>query len=282
MSTAPLTTTSYAVLGLLTIRPWSSYELTQQMDRSLGRIWPRATSKLYEEPKKLTARGLARADTEQNGHRTRTVYAITEEGRQALASWLEQPGGGPVIEFEQLLKVFFAECGTRTDTLATLRAAQEWAAARCAESLAIGERYLEGQGPFPERLPELQLTSRFITDWYLLVLQWARWATAIVETWPEDPRQARPHPQVLAESVERARLGSRGNLPIPEPCKVRAPAGSCACVSVRKPAASPPCGRGRFAASPLASGRRVSGAGPGTAGGPGIPPRTESGRRSSR
>ena len=187
------------------------------MDRSLGRIWPRAVSKLYEEPKKLAARGLARASTEQNGQRTRTVYAITEEGRRALAAWLQQPGEGPVIESEQLLKVFFAECGTRTDTLATLRAAQEWAAARCAESLAIGERYLEGQGPFPERLPELQLTSRFITDFYLLVFQWAGWATAIVETWPDSPRQARPDPRVLAETIERARLGSQGNLPAPEP-----------------------------------------------------------------
>ena len=217
MSTAPLTTTSYAVLGLLSIRPWSSYELTQQMDRSLGRIWPRAASKLYEEPKKLTARGLARASTEQNGQRARTIYAITDEGRRALASWLQHPGDGPVIEFEQLLKVFFAECGTRTATLATLRAAQEWAAARCAESIAIGERYLQGQGPFPERLPELELTSRFVTDFYLLVLQWARWATAIAETWPDDPRQARPDLHVLAETVERARLGSQGNLPMPDP-----------------------------------------------------------------
>jgi len=46
MSSPPLTTTSYAVLGLLAVRPWSSYELTQQMDRSLGRVWPRAVSKL--------------------------------------------------------------------------------------------------------------------------------------------------------------------------------------------------------------------------------------------
>jgi len=68
----------------------------RQMDRSLGRIWPRAVSKLYEEPKKLTARGLARASTEQNGQRTRTVYAITDEGRRALAAWLQQPGEGPV------------------------------------------------------------------------------------------------------------------------------------------------------------------------------------------
>jgi PadR family transcriptional regulator AphA len=79
----PLTTTSYAVLGLFSIRPWSSYELTQQMDRSLGRIWPRAVSKLYEEPKKLASHGLARSATQHNGQRTRTVYTITANGRRA-------------------------------------------------------------------------------------------------------------------------------------------------------------------------------------------------------
>ena len=213
MSRGELTTTSYAVLGLLSVKPWSSYELTQQMDRSLGRVWPRAVSKLYEEPKKLVSHGLARASSEQNGRRTRTVYAITNEGRRALAAWLHQPGSGPVIEFEQLLKVFFAENGTRADTLATLQAAQEWAKARCAESLAVGERYAQGDGLFPERLPELQLTSRFVTDFYLLVLDWARWAASIVETWPDDPRQATHDPQLIAETVERARRATRGRQP---------------------------------------------------------------------
>ena len=212
MSRGSLTSTSYAVLGLLSVRPWSSYELTQQMDRSLGRIWPRAASKLYEEPKKLVSHGLASATAEQNGQRTRTVYAITAEGRQALAAWLHQPGDGPVIEFEQLVKVFFADDGTKADTLATLRAAQEWAQARCAESLAVGKAYAEGEGPFPQRLPELQLASRFITDFYLLVLDWARWAAAIVETWPDDPRQATHDPQVIAETVDRARrAATNGN-----------------------------------------------------------------------
>ena len=208
MSTPPLTTTSYAVLGLLAVKPWSSYELTQQMDRSLGRVWPRAVSKLYEEPKKLASHGLAHATTEQNGQRTRTVYTITAQGRRALAEWLRQPGEGPALEFEQLLKVFFAEHGTKADLLATLAAAQAWARARCAESLAVGEQYRTGGGPFPERLPELQLTSRFLTDFYLLVGQWARWATTIVETWPDDPRQAKHDPQVVAEIVRRAAEGA--------------------------------------------------------------------------
>jgi DNA-binding PadR family transcriptional regulator len=209
LSRGSLTSTSYAVLGLLAIKPWSSYELTQQMDRSLGRIWPRAASKLYEEPKKLVSHGLASATAEQNGQRTRTVYAITPEGRQALAAWLHEPGDGPVIEFEQLLKVFFADNGTKAGTLATLQAAQQWAKARCAESLAVGERYAEGDGLFPQRLPELQLASRFVTDFYLLVLDWARWAASIVETWPDDPRRATHDPQVIAETVERARRAAR-------------------------------------------------------------------------
>src|SRR6516165_8481292 len=134
MSTPPLTTTSYAVLGLLSIKSWSSYELTRQMDRSLGRIWPRAVSKLYEEPKKLVDYGYARASIERQGQRSRTVYAITANGRRALASWLHEPGEGPVLEFEQLLKVFFAESGTKEDLLATLSAAEQWGTARCAES----------------------------------------------------------------------------------------------------------------------------------------------------
>jgi DNA-binding PadR family transcriptional regulator len=207
LSRGSLTTTSFAVLGLLSIKPWSSYELTQQMDRSLGRIWPRAVSKLYEEPKKLVDHGLARATVEQHGQRSRTVYTITARGRRALAAWLEEPGEGPVIEFEQLLKVFFAENGTRTNTLNTLHAAQAWARARCAESLAVGENYLDGTGPFPERLPELLLVSRFVTDFYLLVLDWARWASSVVNEWPDDPRQAQLDPDELAETVRRARLG---------------------------------------------------------------------------
>jgi DNA-binding PadR family transcriptional regulator len=208
LSTGALTTTSYAVLGLLSIKSWSSYELTRQMDRSLGRMWPRAASKLYEEPKKLVEHGLARVSADGTGRRPRTVYTITTKGRRALATWLREPGSGPVLEYEQLLKIFFAESGTTADLRATLGAAQEWARARSAESLEIGTAYLAGEGAFPERLPELQLTSRFLTDFYLLVADWARWAAGLVETWPDDPRGAPVDPTVLAETVERAHRGA--------------------------------------------------------------------------
>lgn len=209
MSTVSLTTTSYALLGLLAIQPWSSYELTQQMDRSLGRMWPRAASKLYEEPKKLVAHGLARSSTERVGRRPRTIYTITPKGRRALRAWLGEPAAGPVLEFEQLLKVFFAEQATKADTLATLTAAQQWAQARSAESLAVARQYLAGQGPFPQRAAVLQLTSRFITDFYETVDQWARWASGVVEAWPDDPRRALPDPAEVEETLRRIEATTR-------------------------------------------------------------------------
>jgi hypothetical protein len=161
-------------------------------------------SKLYEEPKKLVAHGLATSTSEANGRRSRTVYTITAKGRRALAGWLAEPGAGPVLEFEQLLQVFFAENGTKADVLRTLAAAQEWARTRCRESVAIGEQYADGTGPFPQRLAELALSSRFLTDFYVLVGEWARWAAGVVETWPDNLGEAPHDPEMIAETLRRA------------------------------------------------------------------------------
>ena len=89
-----MTTTSYAILGLLAIKPWTTHELVQQVNRSLRRLWPRAQSKLYEEPKKLVAHGFARAEEDWVGRRRRTRYTITKRGRKAMAAWLSEPGDG--------------------------------------------------------------------------------------------------------------------------------------------------------------------------------------------
>lgn len=205
MSREPaLTTTSYAILGLLAVRPWSTYELARQMDRSLGRIWPRAQSKIYEEPKKLVRHGLARAERGSVGRRPRTVYAITPEGRDALAAWLHEPSAGPALESEHLLKIFFAESGTTADTLATLRAARAWAAERNQDNLAAARAYASGQGTFPQRAAQTLLVGRFLTDYYRLVAEWADWATTVVEQWPDEPQAAAADLHELAETVRRA------------------------------------------------------------------------------
>jgi DNA-binding PadR family transcriptional regulator len=205
MSRAPtLSTTSYAVLGLLAIKPWTTHELVQQVDRSLRRLWPRAQSKLYEEPKKLVAHGFARAEDDPVGRRRRTRYTITPEGRRALAAWLHEPGAGPALEFEQLLKISFADSGTKADILANLAATRQWVAEQNVENLATARAYLAGEGAFPQRAALNQLAGRFLTDYYAMVDRWATWATEVVEAWPDDPRQAHPDPAVYEEAIRIA------------------------------------------------------------------------------
>src|SRR5687768_2291004 len=154
-----MTTTSYAILGLLAVKPWTTHELVQQVDRSLRRLWPRAQSKLYEEPKKLVAHGFATAADDSVGRRRRTRYTITAKGRRALARWLQQPGGGPVLEFEQLVKIHFADSGNKADILANLAATRAWVAEENRENLVAARAYLDGNSPFPERAALNQLSG---------------------------------------------------------------------------------------------------------------------------
>jgi DNA-binding PadR family transcriptional regulator len=222
-----LTPTSYAVLGLLAIKPWTTYELAKQMDRTLNRFWPRARSKLYEEPKKLVAQGLALAETGAHGRRPRTVYTITPRGRQALGAWLSAESTEPVFESEHILKVFYAENGSTADVLATFEQLRDWVHKLTRQNVDVGESYLQGTGVYPDRLGVLVLTGRFLDDYLEMIDQWAAWATEIVRDWPVEPAQAIPDIAALAETVRQAkaraaRWTSAGNssgtdaVPVPE------------------------------------------------------------------
>ena len=202
-----LTPTSYAILGLLAIKPWTTYELTRQMDRAVGQFWPRAESRLYEEPKKLVAHGLATAERELVGQRPRTVYSITPVGRERLAAWVAQPAQSPPeLHVEAMIKVFFAEHGSRDDLLATIESIRGWTDERLAVSADIGAEYLEGRGAFPERLPWLLLTGRLLDEHVLAVRRWAEWAAALVETWPEDVSRADPPMDTARDMAQRLEL----------------------------------------------------------------------------
>lgn len=199
-----LTTTSYAILGLLAIRPWTTYELAQQMDKALGQFWPRTRSKLYEEPKKLVALGLARATDEATGKRPRTVYAITPKGRRALQAWMKTPTGPkPALEFETLVRVFFAEHATKGDLLATIAALDGWAVESATLGAQLSRGYLDGEGSFPERLPWLILVGQFLDRFETVVMEWAAWARAEIENWPDDVRQAAPNLAALEAMARR-------------------------------------------------------------------------------
>ena len=183
-----LTTTSYAILGLLALRPWSAYELSQQMRRSVGEFWPRAERGLYDEPKNLVAHGYAVAADEQHGRRTRTVYTITAAGRLALREWLAGESAPPAFESEAVLRVAFAEQGDSAAALETLRGLQRQAEDRGRFIAEVARSYVEGRGPYPERVHTIGLVARFFADYYALLEHWAGWAAGEIDSWGDVTR----------------------------------------------------------------------------------------------
>ena len=68
----------------------------------------------------------------------------------------------------------------------------------------IARQYLDGLGPFQERLPLSGLMWRFLWEFQLIVL---RWAYAEVEAWPDDLSP-------LDASAELARIAAAAGSPL--------------------------------------------------------------------
>ncbi len=179
-----LTTSSYAVLCLLAIRPWSGYELTQQATRSLRFAWPKSERLLYSEPKKLVEHGMATAHRESVGERSRTVYTITDDGRTALGEWMATAPQPPVLEAEALLRLLFADLGTTDDAIAAVDALGADAAETYDQVREINAGYLDGQHPFPERVHVSVLFATFQLELFDLIVRWVDFAKAEIATWP--------------------------------------------------------------------------------------------------
>jgi DNA-binding PadR family transcriptional regulator len=177
------TTTSYAILGLLSVRSWTTYELAKQVQRSLNWFWPRAERKLYDEPKRLVADGLATARREFTGQRPRTVYDISDDGRRALQEWLDEPSAPRTTEFEAMLKVFFADAGSLDQLAGTLDAIEAATAERVAQLAGMAEAAAAGETAFPERHHISALSLRLQYEQEAAVLAWTRWARGQIARW---------------------------------------------------------------------------------------------------
>src|SRR3954447_15035379 len=182
---AELTTTSYAILGLLNIKPWSAYELTQQAQRSLRYAWPKSESHLYAEPKRLVRMGLARVTEAPAGPvRTRQVYRITAAGRRALERWLESDPAPPQLEFEAVLRLFYADATDKQAIVAAFAQTEDDLRRLYAEGMQLVQPWLDGDAPFPDRLHISALVAVFTRDLLWLMIEWCEFAQREVGRWP--------------------------------------------------------------------------------------------------
>lgn len=181
---SPPTATSFALLGLLGVQPWTAYELVGQMRRNMHFIWPRSEAHLYAELKRLVERGHATAEVIEGRRRQRTRYMITSEGTAALQDWLTHPPAAPLLEVEGLLRMFVGDQGSADDLLAALRSTAEQTRELHVQGGAVIKNVLEGGSPFPERLHLVAPIAIFYDRFYRLLIEWCDETAAAVDRWP--------------------------------------------------------------------------------------------------
>jgi PadR family transcriptional regulator AphA len=138
---------TFGLLGMLAVRPWTSYELTRQVRRSLRFMWPTSEGHLYREQRRLVQLGWAQVEEEPAGRRTRKRYSITNDGRRALAEWLSTEPQEPILQIEGVMRTFFADQGSAAQLVTSMETTSRQARAMRDELLGFVDDYLEDGGP---------------------------------------------------------------------------------------------------------------------------------------
>lgn len=165
-------TTTEALLGMLTLGPMSGYELRQQIELSIGNFWSESFGQIYPTLRKLRKEGLV--EVEETGRAGRKVYSLTDAGRDRLREWL---GVMPVARQprnEMLLKLFFGA----QDRLHEVREQVAAERARFAADLARYER-LE-----PE-IPRRRAKQPGL-PFFLMVLRYGKAEARAVVDWADE------------------------------------------------------------------------------------------------
>jgi PadR family transcriptional regulator AphA len=179
-----MTTSSYAVLALLDLKPWTGYELTHQAQRSLRYAWPKSERLLYAEPKKLVELGYATTHNEETGNRSRNVYTITGEGRHALNEWTNTRTQPPRFEIEALLRLLFADHGTLEDVLGALDELETDIGEHHHAIIELMGSYLDGGHPFPQRAHLSVLFATLQIEMFRSIERWIEFARDEIDEWP--------------------------------------------------------------------------------------------------
>jgi DNA-binding PadR family transcriptional regulator len=172
------TTTQSALLGMLSLRSWPSYELVKEMGRNLRYFWPRAESRIYAELNRLKSEGLATSKESSVGERSRQTWSISPAGRHALKAWLRGDRSETTLQCEDLLRIFLAQ---PEDTPTLAGAVQRIRAD--AEELAtladrIADEYVSSTAPFQDRVRTRALVFDFLASWAHMRIEWAKRAQA--------------------------------------------------------------------------------------------------------
>ncbi len=170
MPARPLNATAASLLGFLHSGPKTGWDLVATAERDIGDFWSITQSQVYRELTAMAQAGFVEAG--ERGPRDRRPYAITEAGRKAFASWVEQPPGPELIRFPLLLTVVFGAHvprGTLAAHVARHRAIHATRLAGYEADRAAAAAAPPGHGPSAYAAAALDFGLRYeraVMDWF--------------------------------------------------------------------------------------------------------------------
>jgi DNA-binding PadR family transcriptional regulator len=150
LSTGHLTLFSFEILGLVGRDGAGPHDLLRMARQGRVLAWA-GESQYYTEPKRLASLGYLAARTEPGKTRARTVYTLTERGREALAEYARTPVRITPIKSDALVRLLICDLVGEPVTRDALRSLREdiddvrarlVESERRAEALPHREKYL--------------------------------------------------------------------------------------------------------------------------------------------
>jgi DNA-binding PadR family transcriptional regulator len=219
-----LNSTSYALLGLLSVAPHlSGYDMRKGIQNSIGYFWGESYGQIYPALKRLSAEGLIAqsslaasktASKQREQGRERQTYVLTDAGRAALRQWLALPFHNDPPRNEFLLKLFFSR-----------EAGPSVAAAHVRDVNERNRRMLDVVKQIEASVPAEQEANPHLPYWMLTLslgkaltcaaLEWGEKALAALTAWEESAAAISQLPVLRAQNAA-ARTRAAAKRPQPK------------------------------------------------------------------
>lgn len=99
----------YAILGLLSYKPQTGYEIKTNFNQSIRYLWNSDQTQIYRTLSEIAKEGLASSKTiQQDGKPNKKIYKLTKAGNDELQKWLSAPLQSSNQRNTELLQVFFS------------------------------------------------------------------------------------------------------------------------------------------------------------------------------
>lgn len=114
--------TKFSILGLLTIKPLSGYDIKRLINNTISHFWSESNGQLYPTLNQLIKDNLIVVSENISNKKTKSIiYAITLQGRQELQKWMLSQDEKSLHRDENLLKLFFGKNISTTECIQRLK-----------------------------------------------------------------------------------------------------------------------------------------------------------------